>query len=64
MDKVTEFTGAPWSLVAVEKLKELWNEGVSVEIISTTLGRSEAVVRAKAAELSLPQHVSSRRLAG
>jgi hypothetical protein len=64
MDKVTEFSGAPWSLVAVEKLKELWNEGVSVEIISATLGRSEAVVRAKAAELSLPQHVSSRRLAG
>lgn len=64
MDKITEFTGAPWSLVAVEKLKELWNEGVSVEIISTTLGRSEAVVRAKAAELSLPQHVNSRSLAG
>jgi hypothetical protein len=64
MDKVTEFTGAAWSLAAVEKLRELWNEGVPIAVISTALGRGEAAVRAKAAELSLPQHVESRRLAG
>lgn len=63
MDKVTEFTGAPWSLSAVEKLKELWNAGVAVEVISQTLGRSEATVRAKAAELKLPQHVEAVRQA-
>ena len=63
MDKVTEFTGAPWSLAAVDKLKELWNGGVAVEVISQTLGRSEHIVRAKAGELGLPQHVESRRQA-
>jgi hypothetical protein len=63
MDKVTEFTGAPWSLTAVGKLKELWNGGVAVEVISQTLGRSEGAVRAKAAELGLPQHVDSTRQA-
>lgn len=63
MDKVTEFTGAPWSLSAVDKLKELWNGGVAVEVISQTLGRSEGAVRAKAGELGLPQHVESRRQA-
>jgi hypothetical protein len=60
MDKVTEFTGAPWSIAAVDKLKELWNGGVAGEIISQTLGRSEGAVRAKAGELGLPQPVDAR----
>jgi hypothetical protein len=64
MDKASEFTGAPWSLAAVDKLRELWNAGVGIAAISATLGRSEAVIRAKAAELKLPQHVESRRQAG
>ncbi len=60
MDKVSEITGSPWSITAVEKLKELWNAGVSAEMISQTLGRPEAVVRAKAHELGLPQHVEAK----
>jgi hypothetical protein len=48
-----------WSLTAVQKLLELWREGVSAEMISQTLQRPEADVRAKAAELGLPQHVSA-----
>ncbi len=60
MDKVTEFTGSPWTLEAVEKLKKLWNEGVPPDMISQTLGRPEDVVRAKAAELGLPQHVQAK----
>ena len=64
MDKVTEFTGAPWSLTAVEKLRELWAAGVAVEMICQTLSRSETAVRAKAAELGLTQHVEERRQAG
>lgn len=59
-DKVTDYTGSPWTLQAVEKLQELWRNGVGAELISQTLGRSEAEVRAKAAELKLPQHVESR----
>ncbi len=47
-----------WSLTAVEKLRALWREGVSAELISQTLQRPEPDVRAKAAELGLPQHVS------
>jgi len=58
-DKVTEFTGAPWSIRSVEKLTQLWKEGVRAEMISQTLRRPEAEVRAKAAELRLPQHVES-----
>jgi hypothetical protein len=61
MDKVSVQDGSPWSLRAVEKLLELWREGVPPELISQTLGRSEAQVRAKAAELRLPQHVSADR---
>ena len=53
--------GSPWSLRAVEKLLALWREGVPAELISQTLGRSEAQVRAKAAELRLPQHVTADR---
>ena len=64
MDKVTAFTGAPWSIGAVEKLKELWNAGVSAELISQTLARPEHAVRAKAAELRLPQHVGPGQRAG
>ncbi len=60
MDKVSEFTGALWSLTAVEKLKELWNAGVAVEMISQTLHREEDEVRAKAGELGLPQHVEAK----
>jgi hypothetical protein len=57
-DKVSSFTGAPWSVQAVEKLRELWREGVPADMISQTLARPEHVVRAKAAELGLPQHVT------
>jgi hypothetical protein len=64
MDKVTDFTGAPWTLSAVEKLKELWGSGVAADVISQTLGRSEAAVRAKAAELNLPLHVEARLRVG
>jgi hypothetical protein len=54
-DKVAEFTGAPWSREAVEKLAELWREGVPPKVISAALRRGEDAVRAKAAELHLPQ---------
>ena len=60
MDKVSEITGASWSITAVDKLKELWNAGVSVEVISQTLHREEHAVRAKAGELGLPQHVEAK----
>ena len=60
MDKPSEFTGSPWTIEAVEKLKALWNEGVPPDMISQTLARPEHVVRAKAAELGLPQHVESK----
>jgi hypothetical protein len=60
MDKVTEHTGSPWSIEAIDRLKKLWGEGVSAELISQALGRPEEMVRAKAAELGLPQHVESR----
>ena len=46
-----------WTLEAIEKLQQLWNGGVEIEVICQTLGRPEAMVRAKAAELKLPQHV-------
>ena len=59
MDKVTDYTGSPWNLHAVDKLRQLWREGVPAAMISQTLGRSEAEVRAKAAELGLPQHVGA-----
>lgn len=58
-DKVAEYTGAPWSIQSVEKLVELWKEGVRAELIAQTLQRPEAEVRAKAAELGLPQHVDT-----
>jgi hypothetical protein len=58
-DKVKEYTGSPWNVGGVEKLRQLWKDGVRVELISQTLGRPEAEVRAKAAELGLPQHVES-----
>ncbi len=60
MDKVSEITGAPWSITAVDKLKELWNAGVSPELVSQTLGRAEGDVRAKAGQLGLPQHVEAK----
>jgi hypothetical protein len=58
MDQVTKLSGTPWTWRAVEKLQELWREGVPPELISQTLRRSEAQIRAKAAELRLPQHVA------
>ncbi len=57
MENVTLNGGTPWKLSAVEKLRELWNEDVPMELICQTLGRSEGEVRAKAAELRLAQHV-------
>jgi hypothetical protein len=60
MDKVTEQTGSPWSIEAIDKLKKLWSEGVSAEMISQALRRPEDVVRSKAAELGLPQHVEGK----
>ena len=57
MDKPTEYTGSPWSIQAIEKLKELWNADVPADMIAETLARPEHVVRAKASELGLPQHV-------
>ena len=53
-------TGPAWTIEAIKKLQQLWNEGVPVDVISETLGRPEAMVRAKAAELGLPQHVDRR----
>jgi hypothetical protein len=58
-EKVTEYTGAPWSIHSVEKLVQLWKDGVRAELIAQTLQRPEGVVRAKAAELGLPQHVDT-----
>ena len=55
-DKVNDFTGAPWSKQAVDKLTELWREGVPPSVISATLRKGESAVRAKAAELGLPEH--------
>ncbi len=60
MDKVSGITGAPWSITAIEKLRELWNAGVPADVISQTLGRPEHEVRAKAAEFRLPQHVEAK----
>ena len=57
-DKVAGFTGAPWSKQAIDKLTELWREGVSPTVISATLRRGEGAVRAKAAELKLPEHAA------
>ena len=58
-DNVTLNAGTPWTVTAVEKLQELWNGGVQPEMIGHTLGRPENEVRAKAAELKLPQHVEA-----
>ena len=59
-ENVTLNAGSPWTIAAVDKLRELWREGVSPELVSHTLGRPESEVRAKAAELRLPQHVEMR----
>ena len=42
-----------WTLEAVQQLKELAREGVSVPVISLKLKRSITAVRAKLAELGL-----------
>jgi hypothetical protein len=59
-ENVTLNAGSPWTVTAVDKLRELWREGVDPALISHTLGRPENEVRAKASELKLPQHVESR----
>jgi hypothetical protein len=59
-DNVTLNAGSPWTITAIDKLRELWREGVSAELIAQTIGRPEPEVRAKAAELGLPQHVEQR----
>jgi hypothetical protein len=59
MDNVTLNAGAPWTITAIEKLRELWVGGVAPEMIAHTLGRPEHEVRAKAAEFKLPQHVEA-----
>lgn len=53
---IRENGGPLWTIEAIDKLKQLWNEGVSLELISQTLQRPEEVVLAKAAELKLPRH--------
>ena len=53
MDNVTLNAGTPWTVSAVDKLRELWRLGVAPAVISSTLGRPENEVRAKAAELKL-----------
>jgi len=60
MENVTLNAGTPWTITAIDKLKELWMADVQPETISHTLGRPEAEIRAKAAELRLPQHVAAR----
>ena len=57
-ENVTLNAGSPWSITAIDKLKELWNAGVDPAVVSQTLGRPEPEIRAKAAELRLPQHVA------
>ena len=58
---VTLNAGSPWTVTAVGKLKELWDAGVTPKMIGHALGRPEHEVRAKAAELRLPQHVEADR---
>lgn len=57
-ENVTLNAGSPWTITAIDKLRELWNGGVDPAVVSHTLGRPEPEVRAKAAELRLPQHVA------
>ena len=56
-ENVTLNAGSPWTVGAVDKLRELWREGVDPVLVAHTLGRPENEVRAKAGELKLPQHV-------
>ena len=58
-ENVTLNAGSPWTIAAVDKLRELWSGGVEPALIGHTLGRPEPEVRAKAAELRLPQHVDA-----
>jgi len=57
-ENVTLNAGSPWTITAIDKLRELWTAGVDPAVVSHTLGRPELEVRAKAAELRLPQHVA------
>jgi hypothetical protein len=59
MDNVTLNAGKPWTVTAVDKLRELWREGVPAPQVAHVLGRPENEVRAKATELKLPQHVET-----
>jgi hypothetical protein len=58
-ENVTLNAGSPWTITAIEKLKELWNGGVEPALVAHALGRPEQEVRAKAAEFRLPQHVDA-----
>ena len=55
-DQVSDFTGSPWSKQAVDRLTEMWREGVPPSVISAALRKGEGAIRAKAAELGLPEH--------
>lgn len=59
-ENVTLNGGHPWTVSAVDKLRDLWREGVAPELVAHALGRPESEVRAKAVELRLPQHVDDR----
>jgi hypothetical protein len=56
MDNVTLNAGSPWTITAIDKLKELWNADVPPATISHALGRPEDEVRSKAAELRLSRN--------
>ena len=58
-ENVTLNAGSPWTITAVDKLREFWNAGVEPGLIGHALGRPEPEVRAKAAELRLPQQVET-----
>jgi len=59
MDNVTLNGGKPWTMTAVDKLRELWKAGVPAAQVASVLGRPEAEVRAKASELKLPLPASA-----
>jgi hypothetical protein len=60
ISNVTLNEGNPWTVTGVDKLRELWKAGVPADMIALTIGRPEYEVRAKAAEMRLPQHVEDR----
>jgi hypothetical protein len=54
-----ETQSRPWSLEAVQQLRELAAQNLSAVMVSMKLKRSEADVRAKAAELGLHLKIGS-----